>query len=92
LRNRIVYVANPTMERSYTGTDTGDLLLSAIGRHTSLPIVPYDDFVRRNKHFFLAAKAEDWLVWHFERAGYRVKLMEPEWEPGLFDVTIAAER
>jgi hypothetical protein len=88
LRSRIVYVVSPGMERSYTGIDTGDLLLSALARHTSLPIVTYDDFVRRNKHFILAADAEDWLVWHFERSGYQVKLTTPHWAPGLFEVAI----
>jgi hypothetical protein len=90
LRSRIVYVVSPSMERAYTGTDTGDLLLSALARHTSLPIVTYDEFVRRNKHFLLVARAEDWLVWKFDRSGYHVELLEPHWEPGLFDVAIPA--
>lgn len=90
LRSRLVYVVSPSMERTYTGTDTGDLLLSGLARHTSLPIVTYDEFVRRNKHFLLAARAEDWLVWQFDRSGYQVKLLEPHWEPGLFDVAIPA--
>jgi hypothetical protein len=92
LRSRLVYVVSPSLERSYTGIDTGDLLLSALARHTSLTIVNYDDFVKRNRRFLLAANAEDWLVWQFSRSGFDVNLMEPHWEPGLFKVEAQASR
>jgi hypothetical protein len=88
LRSRLVYVVSPNLERSYTGIDTGDLLLSALARHSSLRIVKYEDFVRDNKRFLLAANAEDWLVWQFSRSGFHVNLLEPRWEPGLFEVEI----
>lgn len=88
LRSRLVYVVSPNLERSYTGIDTGDLLLSALARHTSLHIVTYDDFVKHNSRFLLAANAQDWLVWQFSRSGCEVKLLQPQWEPGMFEVEI----
>lgn len=92
LRSRLVYVASPHLERSYTGIDTGSLLLSALARHTSLHIVTYDNFVKHNSRFLLAANAQDWLLWQFNRSGCEVKLLEPRWEPGLFEVEIPARK
>lgn len=87
VRNRLVYVVSPGLERTYTGIDTGDLLMSGVARHTSLRIVKYDDFIKDHRQFLLAANAQDWLVWQFSRSGFHVKLLEPRWEPGLFEVT-----
>jgi hypothetical protein len=89
LRSRLVYVASPNLERYYTGIDTGDLLLSALGRRTPLHVVPYQDFVKNHPHFLLAANAQDWLVWHFNRSGFRVTVKDTHWEPGLFEVKSA---
>jgi hypothetical protein len=54
--------------------------------------VNYDDFVKHHQRFLLAANAQDWLVWQFSRSGFHVNLVEPHWEPGLFEVEAADSR
>jgi hypothetical protein len=85
-RNRLVYAASPELSDRYTGNDTGELVLDALSRYTSLRITTYEDFIRTNTRFLLAANADDWLVWQLGRSGYRVSLISEGWQPGLFEV------
>ena len=85
-RNRLVYAASPELSDRYTGNDTGELVLDALSRYTQLRITTYEDFIRTNTRFLLAANADDWLVWQLGRSGYRVSLISEGWQPGLFEV------
>jgi hypothetical protein len=51
--------------------------------------LPYQGFVKNHRHFLLAANAQDWLVWHFNRSGFRVTVKGTHWEPGLLEVKSA---
>jgi hypothetical protein len=56
----------------YRGFDTDALTLGPLGQRGLIPVNAYDEILRDNKRFLLAATQSDYLPQHLTAAGYRV--------------------
>jgi hypothetical protein len=87
LRERLVYLPSPELERHYTRTDTGPLLLSALAHRTNLHIYDYDSFLKSHRRFFIAAGPEDWMPKQLRATSYALTPLRSEPTATLFEVT-----
>lgn len=91
IRPRLVLLDNIELEKFYTASDTGSLLMSAVRKWTQLNIQDYCGFLAQHRRFLLAADAEDWLPWQLSASGYKLTAIRPGWHPLLFLVEAPAQ-
>jgi hypothetical protein len=91
IRARLVLLDNLELEKFYTASDTGSLLMSAVKKWTKLNIEDYCGFLTQHQRFLLAADAEDWLPWQLSASGYKLTAIRAGWHPLLFLVEAPAQ-
>jgi hypothetical protein len=72
IRDRLIYPLSRSLDLRYFGSDTGSLLMTALRRRSTLPVVPYEAVLAAHPAFILAALPRDYLPWHLAKSGYRV--------------------
>ena len=90
IRSRLVFIDNPELERFYTQSDTGSLLMSGVRKWTKLDIQDYCSFLAHHQQFLLAADAEEWLPWQLSASGYKLTPIRLGWHPVLYLVEAPA--
>ena len=85
IRERLIYPVSRDLELRYTGSDTGSLVLFALGHHTSLHITGYDAVLAANPRFVLAVLPQDYLPAHLVQAGYRLAPIGASLAPALYE-------
>ena len=91
IRARLVYLDNRDLERFYTLTDSGSLLMAAVRDWTKVNIQNYCGFLSQHHEFLLAADAEDWLPWQLSASGYKLTPIRLGWHPVLYFVESPAQ-
>jgi hypothetical protein len=71
LRDRLVYLVDPELEKYYLHTDTTSRILSALRRRMPLGVADYDSFIAANPTFILAGEPVDWISLQLHRLNYR---------------------
>jgi hypothetical protein len=74
------------LDVKYFGSDTTALLMTALRCRSKLRIVDFDEAIRTNHSFILAAEAREYVPWHLVAAGYRVTPMHSAAAPLLYRV------
>ena len=72
LRERLVFPLSRDLDLQYRGFDTDALTLGPLGQRGLIPVKAYEEILRENKSFLLAATKADYLAQHLTAAGYRV--------------------
>jgi hypothetical protein len=86
MRSRLIYPVDRELDMRYLGQDTGALLMSALSRHSQLPIVPIDAVLAAHPRFILAALGRDYVPAYLRKRGYDLIPIAPPPSADLFDV------
>src|SRR5205823_13781947 len=71
LRDRLIYLVDPELEKYYLHTDTTSRILSALRQRMPLGVADYDSFIAANPRFILAGEPVDWISLQLHRLNYR---------------------
>ncbi len=89
-RDQVVYLADPALERKFTGADTIDTNYLALARWVPLPIRSYSEFVAARTSFTVYAYGSGWLLLELAERGATID--EQTQEAGARVLTVRLKR